>query len=369
MTNQTKYGVISDVHIDPRIVPTAISVLKSLGAEKLLVNGDIGNHQQTLEDSQGYVAFILDSIGKSGLESWVQPGSHESLLAYGPVMDHFSQKYGNVIDATKNQKGEQGDHHLVFLPGSDFLCGGEYQIGSSEEIPSGEYFVTMHDELLPCSTDKDELQRLNNLGKIKGAIHYSNMNDLRRLLTNPEKTVVVCHVPRKFDNIETCVDMAEFGLAEDNFGFLQVEYNTGKKGEVMYTPKDTPELIRAKLRILGVRKILGQSPIPNGSVFPLAVAQSLVEQGAPVSLKRENRGNEDLKTLYEELGVRKSVTGHFHESSHRANDRLGNHVNEGQLVNELFWNSGYLDTGHTGILTVDGEKVSYQNIRLQEHLK
>jgi len=94
MANETHYGIISDVHQDPRIVPATIEVLKKLGAEKLLINGDIGNQQRTLEDSQNYVAFILDSIGKSGLESYVQPGSHETLLAFGPVMDAFAGAVG-----------------------------------------------------------------------------------------------------------------------------------------------------------------------------------------------------------------------------------------------------------------------------------
>jgi len=329
MVNQTRYGIISDVHKDPRIVSTAIDVLKSLGAEKLLINGDIGNHQKTLEDSQSYIALILDSVGKSGLESWVQPGSHESLLAYSPVIDYFSKEYGNIIDATKNRKLEENGHHLVFLPGSDFLCGGEYQIGN-HQIPSGKYIQT-EKGLMQFEEFEQYIGALQS-GLAQGAMQYANINDLRKLVTAPEKTIVICHVPRKFEGLETCVDMAEFGEAMEDF-----------------------ELQGEKVK--------------KGSVYPIQIAPQIVQAGYPVQLKRKNRGNEDLKTLYEELGIRKSVTGHFHESSHRANDRNGNHVNEGELVNELFWNSGYLDAGHTGILTVDEEKASYQNVRLQEYLK
>ena len=42
MARETTYGVLSDVHHDPRKVSIAITVLKRLGAEKLLLNGDIG---------------------------------------------------------------------------------------------------------------------------------------------------------------------------------------------------------------------------------------------------------------------------------------------------------------------------------------
>jgi hypothetical protein len=329
MANQTKYGLISDVHQDPRIVPVAIDVLKSLGAEKLLVNGDIGNQQRTLQDSQNYVAFILNSIGESGLEAFVQPGSHETLFAYSPVMDHFAGKYSNIIDITKNQKVEAKGHHLVFLPGSDFLCGGEYQIGSSDELPSGRY-VKSEEGLLAFETLQQYASAIQQ-GISKGAFQYANMQDLRKLITAPEKTIIVCHVPRKFNGLETCVDVAEFGEATEDFN-------------------------------------LQGDKVEKGSVFPIQPAVQIARAGYPVEIKRENRGNEDLKTLYEELGITKAVSGHFHESSHRANDSQGNHANEGQFTNELFWNSGCLDLGHTSILTVDGERVSYQNVDIQNYV-
>ena len=330
MTKQTKYGVISDVHSNPRIVPLAIDALKNHGAEKLLINGDIGNQQKTLQDSQNYIAFILDSLGKSGLESFVQPGSHETLLAFGPVMEHFAEQYSNLIDVTKNQKIEQDGHHLVFLPGSDFLCGGEYQIGNNQ-TPSGKYFKNIHNELLPSSINKEELQRLADIGKLTGKVHYFNIVDLKKLITNPDKTIMICHVPRKFDNLETTIDMAEFGEVKEDFEL---------QGEIK----------------------------EKGSIYPIQIAQQIFQAGYPIELKKENRGNKDLKELYEEIGINKAVSGHFHESGHRANDRNGNHIQEGVNVNELFWNSGYLDASQTGILTVEGEKVNYQNISLQDYL-
>ena len=325
MVKEIKYGVISDVHSDPRIVPVAIDMLKREGAERLLVNGDIGNQQRSLEDSQRYVAFILDSIGKSRLESFVQPGSHETLLAFGPVLDHFAEEYSNIIDATKNKKVEQEGHDLVFLPGSDFLCGGEYQIGNHEQLPSGRYIQT--EKGLMRFEEFEQYVGALQQGMAQGAMQYANMGDLRKLVTDPNKTIVVCHVPRKFDNLETAVDMAEFGEATEDF----------------------------ELRGDEVKK---------GSVYPLPVAKQVVQAGYPVEIKRENRGNEDLRDVYEELGIVKAVSGHFHESGHRANDRNSNHVQEGQNVRELFWNSGYLDAGQTGILTVRGDEVSYQNIQL-----
>ena len=317
-----RYGVISDIHEDPRVVVPALEVLKDEGVDKLIVNGDIGGNYGSLEKSQQYTGFLLEQVAKSGLESFVQPGSHETLLGYGPVIEHFSDKYSNVVDVTKTPKVEEDGHSLVFLPGSDFLSGGEYQIGNGK-IPSGRFFK-----------NGDSLVKFDNLDQYVGAINqkivdhafqYSNMGDLKDLVTVPEKTVVVCHVPRKFDNPDVGVDMAEFGLAMNDFN-------------------------------------LNGQDVKKDSVFPLPVAQQIVKTGAPVEIRKENRGNEDLKEIYEEIGVKKAVSAHFHESSHRAHDSSGNSVLEDTFVDDLFWNAGHGDAGRVGVLTVDGEKVSYRNV-------
>ncbi|MDO8721448.1 MAG: hypothetical protein Q7J31_04380, partial [Syntrophales bacterium] len=69
MANETRYGIISDVHKDPRTVSFAIDTLKIIGIEKLILNGDIGERKNTLQESQDYVAVILEAAGKSGLET------------------------------------------------------------------------------------------------------------------------------------------------------------------------------------------------------------------------------------------------------------------------------------------------------------
>lgn len=356
--------MISDIHEDPNIIVPAIETLKNQGVEKLIVNGDIGGNYGSLEKSQQYTAFILDKIGRSGLEAFVQPGSHETLLGFGPVLDHFVDKYPNIVDATKNRKVEQGDHDLVFLPGSDFLCGGEYSISMGKsKIPTGEYFVDEHGKLLPLSTPREELQRLSDLGKLTGRVHHSNMNDLIEQVTNPDKTVVVCHVPRKFDNVETGVDMAEFGLSTKTFDIWHVEYDDGRRAQMVTYDLDGDKI----QRLFGeahVKKILDRNHVDEGSVFPLKSAMGVIRSGAPVEIRKENRGNEDLRDLYAKLGVRKAVSAHFHESSHRAHDSNAVIVPENTFVEELFWNSGHGDRKQFGILNVDGERVSYENVNL-----
>jgi len=333
MAKVTKYGVISDVHHDPKIVPVTIEVLKKLGAEKIILNGDIGERQRSLEASQDYVAIILDSVGKSDIESYVQPGSHETVGAFQPVLDHFKDKYPNIISTFDVPKVENGDHHLVFLPGSDFVCGGEYQIGNHQEISSGLYIPT-EEGMIPYSPEAHQV--LMAQGQFKGLMQYVNMNDLKKLVSDAQKTISICHVPRKFDSIDSGVDTAYFGEKAD--------------GSVI------PGVVVEAM----IKKQHGN--VSDDEIRLIAAANGL-------TLKEEHRGNENLRDLYAELGITKAVSGHFHESGHRAHDGQVNPIKQGTLVDELYWNSGQLDLGQTGILTVSDGRVSYQNVKLQDHLK
>jgi Icc-related predicted phosphoesterase len=329
MANKTKYGVISDIHNNLGVVSKAIDTLKNAGVDKLLVNGDIGQMQASLDASQGYVKFVLDTIGKSGLEAYIQPGSHETFLAFDLAMKDCSSKYSNLINAIEVPFVDFNNHHLAFIPGSDWNAGGEYNIGNSE-LNTGTYIKTNNG--LEKFSDLDQYVDLSKKGIAKGFLHYQNMNDLRKQISNPDKTIVVCHVPRKFDNIEKCVDMAYFAERPDGSLLPGIAVENLIRQQVGNVSDDE------------IRKIAKQNDF---------------------MLKRENRGNEDLKNLYLELGLKKAVSGHFHESGHRANDGNGNHVPQNTFVNELYWNSGHLDMGQTGILTVGDGKVSYRNINFK----
>jgi len=312
MCNKISYGVISDIHRDSRIIHPTLDILTALGAEKFIVNGDIGKRQKSLEDTLRYTAEILDALGNSGKECFIQPGSHETIEAFQPILNTFCEKYSNLVSAIEVPKIENENHHLVFLPGSDFVCGGGYQIKNDENIETGLYKTP------------------------SGLMYYQNMNDLRKLVSDGEKTISICHVPRKFDRVEGAVDVAYF--AENSDG----------------------SIIPGVFLENQIRQKYGE--ISNEEVKHIASQNGL-------TLREENRGNEGLRDLYKELGVTKAVNGHFHESGHRAHDENVNPIQQGTLVDELYWNSGCLDAGQTGILNVDEGLVSYRNINLEEHLK
>ena len=219
------------------------------------------------------------------------------------------------------------------MPGSDFVCGGEYQIGSDEEIPSGLYLPTDHG-IIPYTAESHQV--LLAQGEFRGLMQYSNTHDLKKLVNDGEKTVVVCHVPRKFDSVDGAVDVAYFAEKAD--------------GSVV------PGIVVEEM----IRNQFGQ--VSDDEMKNIVAANGF-------TLKEENRGNADLTNLYADLGITKAVSGHFHESGHKAHDGKVNPVMEETLVDELFWNSGHLDAGQTGILTVSDGKVGYENVKLQDHLK
>jgi hypothetical protein len=203
-------------------------------------------------------------------------------------------------------------------------------------LPTARYFDMIIDSesgakraVVPMRNCVKYLKVLNQGAKSDGIFQYFNMQDLYRLVTEPKKTILISHIPRKF-NMPNAVDRAEFGVASESFN-------------------------------------LGKSFVPKGSIFKLKNARNLVAQGVPIEIKNENVGSECLAQFIHERGITKAVNGHIHEASHRAHDVRCNNVPENQFTNELFWNSGCMDKGHCGILTVRGEEVSYQNIDLNDY--
>lgn len=372
MTKETIYGIISDIHNRKDLLPRAIEKLKDEGIDKLLINGDIGNEKNKPQDTINYYAAVLEIIGKSNLESYVQPGSHESLFTYSIVMDYFSDKYPNIVDATKNQKIEHNGHTLVFLPGSDFLCGGQYLIGNNDHIPSGRYLVKYGVKLDDVKNEKwvsskpfetlDEYLRALKEGRADAARQYSNMNDLRTLVSDPDTTISVCHIPRRFDNLENAVDVSHFWqgrVYHRNPKNMKDWTYTESSIAPMTIPKN---VLEERTGSIAFTKDFSEGKILKETLN--LIEKENVERWQVFVEREENRGNKDLKSLYEEKGINKAVSGHFHESGHRAHDRKGNPILPDEEVDELYWNSGHFEKGQFGILYVDGNKVKYKNIKL-----
>lgn len=333
----TRYALVSDIHRDPAVIDHAIRFAKNNDISSIILNGDIGepqhitdihgqyNPKASLQATQDYVARVLDPIAKSGLEAYLQPGSHEQVQSFQPVVDDFSSKFGNIHDMIQQRTVHSSDHDLVFLPGSDWVASGEYQITSA--VPEGLYVRT--DSGLVDASQKDVVSRVIQQGSAQGLLRTIHPSSLEQYVTDPESTIVVCHVPAKFSSIDFGVDMAYFG-----------ETQTGAvvPGVVLehHIKQQVPNASAADVRNIALQ---------NG-----------------YALRRENRGNQELSELYSSLGLTKQISGHFHESSHRATTLDSKFIESGKWTDNLAWNSGQLDQGLMGVLEVDGPKVRYFNV-------
>ena len=367
----TQYGVISDVHEKPEKVSDALRYFKGAGVNNLLVVGDIGEPGKTVTHERSFTKPILDAIADSGLTAYVSPGSHETVFGYGEAINWFANNYpGQIIDVTRQNRVPGDGHDLIFLPGSDFMGGrGEYQLTENEE--SGRYLIVSEkkgEKRVERKIRDDDLdfESFNNFRtknpnkKIMGIKEYSNMNDLKGLVRNPEKTIVVCHIPRKFD-LEGCVDEGHF-YSHRKYRKSQI---IGHENQWVY---DETGVVPGTYDIDDL-KLSGTSCLKLGSSQDeiIAKVEEIYKDGFIPGIyveKMANRGNKYLKKLFEDLGITKAISGHFHESVHRAHDVDGKPILPGKFVKSLFWTPSYMDEGKMGILTARGKTASYENIVL-----
>ena len=350
----TTYGVISDMHgFDIRLLPATIDLLKNLEVNSLVLEGDVCG-ERSGHNPRDYFATVLNIAGESGLETFVLPGGHDTVDIWEPAMDHFTKKYSNLICAIHNPKVENDDHHLVFLPGSD--------ISPAHSAYRG-YSIT----------DRDATGFYDTVIDNKKMTFWStNMNDLKKLVTDPDKTILFSHIPRRFNNasLENAVDLAEFGVVQKDFYMDIIRYSDGTE-QVKISPNKNKKIIFKPFA--SVLNHIKDDPYLKDTILPVDLASYIATncdpKGEYIDLKKENRGNEQLRLLLKELNIKKHITGHFHESAGRATDNDGNSVNSDTFVPELFYNASCMDRLMVGMVSVNGINVAYENINLREYFK
>lgn len=303
----TTYGIISDAHsINPRALYHAAAVLKYEEADILILNGDISGERSGIKP-QDYLANALNAAAQTGLLTYVLAGSHEEAATFAPVVEHFSQKYPQIKNALHTPAVQASDHNLVFQPGCDAPPG---HVGFN-----GYLWTNDPDAALPEGA--------------KGQL--LNLNDLRKQIADPEKTLFVSHVPARTPVLATGVDFADFYVLTET---KQVNGNT----------------LRA------------------GTILPaVANVQPYLDAGLPFIRQQKNAGNEFLRELMKELGISKAISGHFHESAGRAHNILGNKLDDETFTETLYCNASHLDVGLVGLVTVDGTRAVYESIDLRKY--
>ncbi len=322
---ETLYGILSDFHrTNPTTINLAMQKLVQAGAQKLILNGDLTGEQNAHHiPAPYYLDYVLKAAADTNLETYVQFGSHEEFFSSEEVIKKKSSLYGNIINISTQQNIIQADHNLLFLPGSDVNSHGEYTLGTA--LPSGIYLIT---EDGPVQiTNQNQYTRCVQLiqeKKAKSIVHYENTNDLTKHAKDPQKTILICHIPPLSIGFNA-IDRAQFGLATEPF-------------------------------------MLDKRPVEKDSIFPYPIAKDLISYGAPIAMQDKNVGNLELAQVMHTLGITKSICGHIHEASHRAHDLTGTHLPEHTYSQTLLYNASCMDKNRVGLLYVKDNQVAYKNI-------
>jgi len=338
-----KYGIISDIHAaDPRLVYTALDTFKKRKVDAVILNGDVLGNRYRGPDlkPEEYLHFILHVANELGLETYVQPGSHEPFSWLHNLIKALKDKYN--IHYTVDEKAlEAGNHKLIFLPGSDWAPGNIAGYRIHDREPTGVVkYVTG--------------------GGMAYYLYNTNPNDLRRLIEDPQNTILVSHIPRRFST-ENAVDVAHF--IEKLIVDLRV-YN------------------KPLVQTRGVAPLETYQPQPgvpfikhNSSLSDEELREIILETAKRYSKNRDviaidveritNRGNETLAKILEEEGVTKGISGHFHNSVWNAHDAAGEYIPPKKPTSELFWNASLMDEGKFCILHVLDGEVYYTNLEIK----
>lgn len=364
MSRKVVYGVISDVHSRTENLEEAIFIFERQKVDKIIVNGDLGNTSEEIYKN-------VKILSETNIETYIQPGGHERFMDYYDVLNYGFPRKSNLVDIINyhSNRIENSDHALVFLPGSiwnakdgGFLLGkrnietGEYilvpyinkdqyarliqnqeakgiikynVLGPSNELKKGRYIAVPFRE-------EEQFLILKEKENAKSIIYYQNINDLEKLVKDPETDIIISHVPRKFNSLNFCVDVAQYAETRDK---KIVSRSYAEADAINYILKNTDNFN------------------PNEKDIKKTVTEIL-----GYTFKEDNRGSQEMKEIFEKLGIKKAINGHFHESAHRANDLKENHVPENEWIDELYWNASAVVRGRIGILEVLSNEVMYKNL-------
>ncbi len=329
---EIRIGLVTDNHCRENMMGRLADALKAQNPDAVVFMGDIPPLENppkdwTAEKIRNWQTIAtyktFERLNTIGVPVFVIPGNHDDYRLYEGVFIDLEEKdengepgLDNIIDAAYlgiygfSKNGNSLD--LVFVPGaenqSSFLINEKCSTGAYRVLPDGRV----------------ESLYAKNLGKLlKGEqasfdaedgdhlVYITNPNDLKGIVTAPEKTVVFSHQPPMIGGDDS------------------IDCSIG---------------VMAKQQVLG----------PNGPEYsdaflvgPMA-QQILMEKKAKPVIGHAGSGL--LAKVFKELGIKKGFSGHIHEAAGIV-DMQGRPIKEGEYAKELFGNPGPAFEGDYGIAT------------------
>jgi len=308
-----KLGILVDGHGHKTNTRKLVSRFNKEKVDAILVNGDFAEDEGQYQSMRS----MLKLFKQSKAPVYVMPGSHENSKPYKSTVGKAKKPIYDCMKA-RNRKVTINGYDLVFLPGSDWVT------------PRASFMLLEHKRRL-----KARLKTARIRGIKCSDLVFSSMTEINKLITRPQKTMVVGHIPPRFSS--------KHGLDVANFGITTKEFTV-------------PTNVKGRMRRYAGKTIGIQN------VIPLPYGKDLADAGYPVKIMKKNVGNIGLKKVLVKNKIKYFVCGHIHESGQRAVTANGRKVKSKHWSNSLFLNAGPAKEGKGALFIIKDGKASFQKV-------
>lgn len=287
-----KIGIIACAHGNAKAAKQLCKAYKHENVDAIAICGDIGDDYEeinaVLKASKAHVPVIAF------------PGSHE------PAKDYYKAvKKSQAIDGTKKRRITINNYDLITLPGSE---------------------VNVHGANFKIATRKNKKELQAHKYKV------FLVEELKKLVRKPEKTIILCHDPPKCTTKQG-IDLANSGIAQ--------------KTILMTKNKKIIEMIF------------------KGQIITQPQASIMANKKMPVKIIKQNVGNKELKNFLKKHKINFLACGHIHESGQKAVNAKCQKLRQGVLSNTVWYNAAPAAKGKGGILIIDKNKGTFKNITVK----
>lgn len=334
----TRYGIISNPGINEEITDYILIQFIKRDVEHIVVNG-ISSNPETLSTAIDYASTAAHAISKES-KVIINPGPLDSLKEYFQAMEEF-RKRKNIIYSTKNPYVKMNGNELILLPGMPskqripiYENAFSTQHRLHKTMPTG-YYSLVQDDFLVKEREHRIIGRALRNEALDYCMRITNMERATKQIRNPEKTLVVSVIPRKFDYEDYSVDLED--VAEN--------------------PDDK--------KLLSIDSLLTKLSEEKGYLLdPAELEEEIYSQGYKIS--NINNGDEELKALMEHKKITKSVCSKPGVSEHYAHTDQNQIVNPDKFKDTLHFNTGTITFNTAGIITLNENQMAYEPILIME---
>jgi Icc-related predicted phosphoesterase len=304
-----KIGIIVCAHGNKNAVARLCKAYARENADIIAFCGDLG-------DDFAEINSVL-SAAKARVPVIAFPGSHEPAEDFAKAM----KKHPRVINGLKKRRVTLKGHDIVILPGSNV------------NTARGSFRLL---------EEKRDAQKY----RVRGYRVFV-VEELKKLVRLPAKTIVLCHDPPKCAGIKA-IDVAYSGIVTRTF---------------ILKPRHFGVFDKQLQKLLRTNSIARLNQ--KGQIITEPYASKLAKLGYPVSVKHRNVGLTGLRRQLKRLRVPFFACGHIHEAGQRAVNSAGRQLKQGSWSSSVWHNAAPAVKGKGGMLIIENGKATFENITVK----